>query len=315
MGSQSICAGNTTQLAPSTGGTWITSNSAVAIVNSSGLVTGLTPGQARFTFVNLSTLCYSDEIGPVTVDAKPLVSITGPNQLCTGSTTQLSPSTGGTWVSNNPSVASVTNGGLVTALSEGQATFRFTNSVTGCVSSNTNVVTIYGRPSVGFSGASTICIGSTTNLYPANGGVWVSNNPSIASVGNNGVVTGLAAGTATFTFTETATGCTSNIPTPLTVGAKPSINDGGSATLCVGQTKSMTPNTGGYWSSNHPSIASITNNGLITAISQGVTNFYFTADNGCISDPSAPVAVSAKPSIASEANANLCVNTTLKLTS
>ncbi|HMR88001.1 MAG TPA: Ig-like domain-containing protein, partial [Saprospiraceae bacterium] len=315
VGSQSICAGNTTQLAPSTGGTWITSNSAVAIVNSSGLVTGLTPGQARFTFVNLSTLCYSDEIGPVTVDAKPLVSITGPNQLCTGSTTQLSPSTGGTWVSNNPSVASVTNGGLVTALSEGQATFRFTNSVTGCVSSNTNVVTIYGRPSVGFSGASTICIGSTTNLYPANGGVWVSNNPSIASVGNNGVVTGLAAGTATFTFTETATGCTSNIPTPLTVGAKPSINDGGSATLCVGQTKSMTPNTGGYWSSNHPSIASITNNGLITAISQGVTNFYFTADNGCISDPSAPVAVSAKPSIASEANANLCVNTTLKLTS
>ncbi|HLO52977.1 MAG TPA: Ig-like domain-containing protein [Saprospiraceae bacterium] len=315
VGSQSVCAGGTTQLAPSTGGTWITSNSAVAIVNSSGLVTGLTPGQARFTFVNLSTLCYSDEIGPVTVEAKPLVSITGPNQLCTGSTTQLSPSTGGTWVSNNPSVASVTNGGLVTALSEGQATFRYTNSVTGCVSSNTNVVTVYGRPSVGFSGASTICIGSTTNLYPANGGVWVSSHPSIASVGNNGVVTGLAAGTATFTFTETATGCTSSIPTPLTVGAKPTINDGGSATLCVGQTKSMTPNTGGYWSSNHPSIASITNNGVVTALSQGVTNFYFTADNGCISDPSAPVAVSAKPSIATEANANLCVNTTLKLTS
>ena len=54
---------------------------------------------------------------------------------------------------------------------------------------------------------SAVCVGSTMNLTPSTGGTWVSNNPSVAIVTNSGVVTGVAAGNATFTFTDTITTC------------------------------------------------------------------------------------------------------------
>ena len=65
----------------------------------------------------------------------PIVSIVGSDILCkdcSGSknTTQLSPTTGGTWRSNNPSVATVNKNGLVTARSAGTVTF--TDSFSHC---------------------------------------------------------------------------------------------------------------------------------------------------------------------------------------
>lgn len=52
-------------------------------------------------------------------------------------------------------------------------------------------------------------MGGTTTLSPSTGGVWVSNNPSVATVTNEGIVTTVGTGKVTFTFTETATGCAS----------------------------------------------------------------------------------------------------------
>ncbi|MBK6785472.1 MAG: hypothetical protein IPG79_18265 [Saprospiraceae bacterium] len=54
----------------------------------------------------------------INVNPKPIVSVTGPSTICVGSTTTLSPTTGGTWTSSNPSVASVTNAGVVTGISQ-----------------------------------------------------------------------------------------------------------------------------------------------------------------------------------------------------
>ena len=61
------------------------------------------------------------------------VSITGPNPICIGQTTQLQTSiNNGTWSSNNDAVASVDPiTGLVTGLSSGTATFTFTEDGTG----------------------------------------------------------------------------------------------------------------------------------------------------------------------------------------
>jgi quercetin dioxygenase-like cupin family protein len=77
----------------------------------------------------------------VTVNALPTVSITGSSSICIGSTTTLSPATGGTWVSNSPAVASVSAGGTVTGLTAGTSTFTFTETATGC-SSTTGTVTV-----------------------------------------------------------------------------------------------------------------------------------------------------------------------------
>lgn len=89
------------------------------------------------------------------------------------------------------------------------ATLTPRNSTSGCTGSSVPVTVTVQAPSVSITGVSTICQDNTTTLSPTTGGSWVANTPAVASVANDGVVTGLTAGTSTFTFTETATGCSS----------------------------------------------------------------------------------------------------------
>ena len=78
------------------------------------------------------------------MNALPVVSITGSNSIFENETTQLSPTTGGTWTSSNTTVATVSNSGLVTGKKAGTATFTFESTSTGC-SATTNTVTIKER--------------------------------------------------------------------------------------------------------------------------------------------------------------------------
>ncbi|MDP2336773.1 MAG: choice-of-anchor L domain-containing protein, partial [Bacteroidota bacterium] len=204
-GSTSICVGGTSTLSPTTSGTWISNNSAVATVTNAGVVTGVAAGTATFTYTITATGC-SNTTSAITVNALPTVSITGSASICVGSTTTLSPATGGTWTSSNNAFATVTNGGIVTGVAAGSPTFTFTETSTGCTGT-TSAVTVIDSPVVSITGSSSICVGSTTTLSPTTGGTWVSNSPGVASVSNAGLVTGIAAGTATFTYTLTSTGC------------------------------------------------------------------------------------------------------------
>ncbi len=121
----------------------------------------------------------------------------------------------------------------------------------GCWSNYTLPVTatIKSLPSVSIAGSDSICIGTQTHLSPSGGGSWISNNPSIASVTNDGFVTGIAIGSATFTFTSLATGC-SNTTDTVSVGAFPMVNAiiMEKDAVCVGETIrfSCTP-AGGVW--------------------------------------------------------------------
>ncbi len=71
-------------------------------------------------------------------------------------------------------------------------------------------ITVLPTPVVSFTGATTICPGSTTTLSPATGGTWKSNNTAVATVTNAGVVTGVSSGSVTFTYTRTD-GCSASV--------------------------------------------------------------------------------------------------------
>ena len=282
-GPSSICVGKTTNLSPTTGGTWVSTDPLVASITNTGLVTGLTAGTARFIFTQTSTGCASDTSSVITVTQGPAVSITGDDELCIGETTTLSPSAGGTWETSSAAVATVTNAGVVTAVGAGQATFRFTDAA-GCKSDPTLPVIVHPKPTVAVSGPSLICVGGGTTLSPTTGGTWVSNNPAVASVDNSGNVTGISAGSATFTFTDSNTTCTSDATSPVTVAASPTPSISGPTDVCVGGTTTLSPSTGGTWVSNNPAVASVTNGGLVTAIGPGKVTFSFTLTaTGCSS--------------------------------
>src|SRR6266536_3354158 len=176
---------------------------------------GSTPG--IYTVTN--TIAASGGCGVViatgTITVSDLPTVTTPSStICVGSTMTLSPTTGGTWVSSNTAVATVTNAGVVTGVAAGSVTFTFTETSTGC-SNTTSSVTVNAKPTVN-TPSSTICAGSTMTLSPTTGGTWISSNTAVAAVTNAGVVTGVAAGSVTFTFTLTGTGC-SNTTSSVTV--------------------------------------------------------------------------------------------------
>lgn len=141
--------------------------------------------------------CSASAIQIITEVELPVVSITGSDEICIGYTTTLSPSSGGTWVGNNPAIGSVNNAGLVTGISQGTTNFVFTNTATGCTSLPTDLITVRDRITTFFTGPSEICVGETTTVIPNTGGLWTSSNPSVATISNSGLVTGLSLGTST----------------------------------------------------------------------------------------------------------------------
>jgi uncharacterized protein YjdB len=143
-GSFNACVGSTTLLSnASGGGTWSSSSSATATVGSStGVVTGVSANTATITYTALSG-CLATEI--VTINPIPLPIEGIVNKCPANPDTLFNPSPGGTWSSLQPGVATIgATSGILTTVSGGNATIRYTFPGTGCfVSKN---ITVYPAP-------------------------------------------------------------------------------------------------------------------------------------------------------------------------
>ncbi len=311
-GVSELCIGQQTNLLPNSGGTWTALHPTLATITSNGTVTAIAQGNAQFRFTNTFG-CVTPVNLSIRVNSIPSIVLDGPQQVCVGSVTALLPSSGGTWVSSNPLVASVTNGGIVTGISSGSARFLFTNNLTGCRSDSSAIITVVAGSPVSVTGPTSVCAGATTTLSPSFGGSWVSQNPSVATVNSSGVVTGINAGTVTFIFTSAITGCPSLPTLPITVNPRPTVSITGNNNICIGQTTTLQPTSGGTWASSNLAVANITSSGVVTGLASGLVNFTFTsAATGCVSLPSGNINVQPKPVI-SVTNTNICIGATTNL--
>lgn len=272
-GTTTVCEGRTTALSSATaGGTWSSSDIAVATIDAGGLVTGVASGTATITY-SLGVGCFITT--DITVNTSP-AAVTGVPVVCVGLTTALSTVTlGGTWASSNSTIATIDETtGVITGNAAGTATISYIIP-NGCYSNI--IATINPIPSAP-AGTATVCEGRTTTLTssPA-GGAWSSSDNTIASV-VAGVVTGVSTGTATITYT--VSGC-ANTRT-VTVLATPN-TIGGTASVCIGLTTTLTNTTaGGTWSSSNAAIASVVAaTGVVTGNATGVVNITYTVGNGC----------------------------------
>ena len=274
-GSSVVCVGQTANVTPGTGGTWSSSNNAIATITNAGLVTGVSAGTVTLTFTNTSTGCSNTR--SFTVNGG--TTLGGSSSTCVGTSALVTPNVGGTWTSSNPAVATVTNGGVVTGVSGGSVTLSFTNSTTGCVSTKPFTVSVPfgGGGGAGIGGATTVCAGFQTNVTPASGGIWTTSDPAIATVTNAGVVTGFSPGTVLLTFTETVSGCVSTVD--FTV--YPNVVAGGANSVCQGAIANVTPTTNGTWVSSDPAIAFVNNSGFVTGLQPGTVTLTFTSLGGC----------------------------------
>jgi trimeric autotransporter adhesin len=297
--------------------TWSSSNPGTANVSNAGLVTGVAAGAASIV---VSCEGVTATV-PVTVTAAPpapvasiSLSPSGPS-VVTGATVQLSATlkdaagntlTGRpvTWSSSSAGVASVSAAGVVTGLAAGSATVTATSEGRSAQAA----VTVTAPPPVAVASitlspsAPSVVTGGTVQLAAtlkdAAGNTlagrtvtWSSSSAAVASVSAAGVVTGVAAGSATITATSEGRSAQAAItvtaPPPVAVAsitlspASASVAVGGtvqlSATLKDAAGNTLTGRTV-TWSSSNPVAASVSASGLVSGASAGTVTITASAE-------------------------------------
>lgn len=272
--------------------TWTSSNEKVVTV-ADGVVTAVGAGEATITvsFGNYSESCT------VTVTQPKLVMNKSSVSLYTGETAQVGVSTvpGNAsygWSSDNPSVATVSNG-TITATGSGTTKIRVKMTLGGIKYENSLTVTVT-QPDVKLSSTSvTMMPGEskilTPTVVPSGQKVtWSSSNSGVVTVGSDGRIKGVANGTATVTATITYAGKTYQATCAVTV-AEPTLKlsshtavleiSGISAGRCMLTAESNF--TGGKvsWSSSNPDVAIVTDDGIhgyVDAVSIGTATITAT---------------------------------------
>ena len=210
-GNLTICQGSTTQLSnpvqPS-GSPWMSSNTAVATISPSGLVTGLSAGTTTITYSS-SNGCQATAL--VTVSGPPVLTVTPNNIACFGGS-------GSVTLSASGGTAPFTYGATPTTnLAPGSYTYVAT-SATGCVSLPVTINII--QPQVGLTVTTTqtnvLCFGNSTgaiNATPSGGSAPYTYSWSNGATTQN--LTAIPSGSYTVTVTD-ANGCTATATAVIT---------------------------------------------------------------------------------------------------
>ena len=291
---------------------WSSSNSNVVTVDSNGLLTAKGVGTATIvakTINNITDTCQVT-VGNYSLNLRSILITTDYSVLPIGSKKQLvvafNPSNATnktvTWSSNNASVATVDSSGNVKAISPGSAIITARSSDGGytdtAIIEVVNYDNLVEEKTLSFASSSySIGVNQTVTLNPIitpsnatfKAVEFQSSNASIATVDENGVVRGIAPGTATITATTKRNGIKASVSvTVRTIAStsvslnstKVSIDRGDTFSLIATVNPSNATNQTVTFKSDNPSIATIDSNGIITGISSGTATITVTPNGG-----------------------------------
>lgn len=263
-----------------TGYSWSASPSGIVTLSGSGASCTATAVAVGTTTVSVTATrnryTSRTEKFVITVTAAT-PAISGSSTVVAGNTATLTANfTPTAWTSSNEAVATVSASGVITAKTAGSTTITATDGAkTATLTLNVTAAEISGGTRV-FTGGK---LALTVNFTGAH---WSSADETVATVDANGQVTALKAGTTTIS----ATNGVATASTVVTVEAGIQISGGGK--MFVGATQQLTANAlegeTVAWSSNNDNVATVDQNGLLTAISAGqVTITATTANQGTAS--------------------------------
>ena len=226
-GTLSVCAGSTTTLAgtgtPATLNPWVSQSTGVALVSSSGVVTGISEGDSEITYTNIYG-CSTK--ATVTVKPKPSVNSFANQSYCNGTivpvTVPTSIVSGSTfsWTNSNTAIGLAANG------TGNVPSFTATNSTTTTITATITITPTSSLGCVGFPFSYTVTVYPTPTVNPISNQVYC-----ITSQANATAVTGPVAGSSfAWTNSNTSIGLvasgTGSIPTFLTTNPTSSMITG-----------------------------------------------------------------------------------------
>src|SRR2546430_7071981 len=290
--------------------TWASSNTVVATVSGTGLLTGVATGTTTITATSGGK--NGTAAVTVTVAAVAAVSVSpGAPSVVIGGTAQLTavlrdangnPLSGRTvtWATSNGGVATVSATGLVTGVAVGGAMITATSE--GKSGTATVTVTAVAVPvaSVAVNPATpSLAVGGTVQLtatpqdsvgnsLPGRTVTWASSASTVASVSTSGLVTGGVAGTATITATSEGKSGTATVTvTPVPV-ASVSVSPAAPALLVAATVQlTATPKDASgtalsgrsiSWATSNASAATVSTNGLVTGVAAGTATITATSE-------------------------------------
>jgi gliding motility-associated-like protein len=326
-GNADVCIGSTIALSNATaGGVWSSGTPANGTINGTGVLTGVANGTTNISYtVTDINSCVNAVTAIKTINALPIVAaITGNNSVCIGSTIALSNATpGGIWSSGTLANGTINGTGVLTGVANGTTVISYTvTDINSCVNTVTAIKTINALPAVAaITGNNAVCIGSTITLgNTTTGGIWSSGTPGNGTVNSSGVLTGVANGTTTVSYTVTDINSCVNAATAIkTINSLPTVAAiTGNINVCIGSAITLANATiGGVWSSSTPANGTINGTGVLTGVANGTTIISYTVTdvNSCITNVSAVKTINPLPSVnAIAGNSAVCIGSTIALT-
>ena len=293
---------------------WSSSNSAIASVSQSGIVTAVSPGQALISAeidqtvgtatvqvteipIGSCTLAPTSSRLTVTQSLQPTITLRDTaNNVLSSQGRPIS------WTSSNEVVATVSASGIVTTRKSGTAVITATAAENAAISCSTTIQAVDPRIAQvvisPFSGqlrvgiprllSATLLDSTGAAIPPGRIVTWSTTTPSLVTVTQAGIVTGLALGTTriiataegaadtvTFTITKVPVGTITTSP------LQTSLLEGQTVQLRATVTDSMGVDVTDRpieWLSSDPLRVTVSASGLVTALAAGTANIVATAE-------------------------------------
>ena len=287
---------------------WSSSNAQTAAVDQSGKVTAVSGGNAVIT-VKTSDGRFSAECAVTvnvsmtgfTLSAEGEVELKKGNELTV--TAQITPSDSTEkliWTSSDETIVSVDQNGKLTANNPGKATITVKNDSSTLTKSFTVFVPVQATGISLDQDSKTIYLEETfelkASIVPSNADnksvVWSSSDATVATVDENGKVTGKKAGTATITAKTVDGGFEASCIVTVAVHAQSirittdvsEIKRGSSKKLEAEFTPADTTNKKVTWTSSDSAVAKVDENGIVTGISEGTAVITVKSEDGARED-------------------------------
>jgi gliding motility-associated-like protein len=276
-----ICAGDSSTITAGGGVSYLWNNGATT-----SSITVKPASTTTYTVTVGKNPCTKDTTITINVNSLPVVTITPPQTICSGTSVNLTATGGGTYSWSNGATSSSINVSPIA-----NTTYSVTVTNGGCPKDTTVAITVNPTPTVTVLGNNSICIGDSTKLTATGGGTYIWSNGATTNS-----ITVKPVKDSTFKVLVSNGSCSDSMNVTVTVNTKPIPTISKDTSICAGNTVQLNASGGATyaWSPSAGLSSSTIPNPKATPL---VTTEYIdtVSNGGCFAVDSVLITVNPTP--------------------